>query len=64
MWHDLAMRTFRIKPGEPGHELHHMWLLNVVEPDGTEITLESYNTMSEAEAAKAALERQDLEDPS
>jgi hypothetical protein len=58
------MRTFKVMPSEPGHEHHHLWLLAAVEEDGTEVTLDTYATMAEAEAAKAVLERQEMEDPS
>ncbi len=58
------MRIFKTKPLDPGHETHHLWTLIAVEEDGTEVTLDTYATMAEANAAKAVLERQDMEDPS
>ncbi len=50
-------------PSHPGHDHHHLWLLTAVEEDGSEVTLETYNTMEEAEAARVALESRKLQDP-
>jgi hypothetical protein len=57
------MRIFKIMPSHPGHDHHHLWLLTAVEEDGSEVTLETYNTMEEAEAARVALESRKLQDP-
>jgi hypothetical protein len=57
------MRTFKIKPVGPGHEHHHLWNLIAVEEDGAEVTLDTYDTMAAAEAAKAVLERDGLAEP-
>jgi hypothetical protein len=56
------MRTFKIMPADPGHEHHHLWLLVAVEEDGSEVTLESYGSASEASAAKLVLEQDEVQD--
>lgn len=63
MWHTPAMRTFQIMPTSPGQHVHHLWALVATEDDGSESTLETYATMQEAEAAKAALEREEMDVP-
>jgi hypothetical protein len=57
------MRIFKIMPADPGHEHHHQWLLVAIEEDGSEVTLESYGSASEANAAKVVLERDEMQDP-
>jgi hypothetical protein len=56
------MRTFKIKPTDPGHEHHHLWQLVAVAEDGSEVTLETYSTASEASAAKLVLEQDEVQD--
>jgi hypothetical protein len=55
------MRTFTIKPAHPGHEHHHMWMVIATDEDGVETTIETYNTMTEADAARAVLAREEAE---
>jgi hypothetical protein len=55
------MRTFKIAPTSPGHELHHLWGVIAIEDDGSEVTLDTYDTMAEAEAAMAVLAREELD---
>jgi hypothetical protein len=57
------MRTFRIAPNNPGHDVHHAWLLIATEEDGSEVTIETYDTMAEAEAARAVLAREETDLP-
>ena len=54
------MRTFRIAPANPGHDAHHDWNVIATEEDGTEVTVETYATMAEAEAAKRVFEQQEM----
>jgi len=55
------MRTFHIRPGDPGHDGHHTWVLFAVGDGGTVETVATYPTMAEAEAAKVVLERGDVD---
>jgi len=55
------MRTFQIRPGTPEHEAHHLWVLVAVAEDGAEVVVGNYPTMAEAEAAKVALEKGDVD---
>jgi len=55
------MRSFQITPTSPGQHVHHLWALVATAEDGTEVTLETYETMEEAAAAKAVLERAEME---
>ncbi len=57
------MRTFKITPTLPGQHAHHSWVLVALEEDGSELPLETYATMAEAEAAVTALERAQRDDP-
>ena len=57
------MRTFKIMPVSPGHEVHHFWNLIAVEEDGSEVTVETYATMAEAQAAMVVLEREEMDIP-
>jgi hypothetical protein len=56
------MRTFKVMPAGAGHEHSHLWQLIAVEEDGSEITLETYGSASEANAAKLVLERDEVQD--
>ncbi len=55
------MRTFQIMPTSPGHHVHHFWALVATAEDGTEVTVETYETREEAARAKATLERSEME---
>jgi acetamidase/formamidase len=55
------MRTFQIMPTSPGQHVHHLWALVATTQDGSEVTVETYETMHEADKAKAALERSEME---
>jgi hypothetical protein len=55
------MRTFHIRPGDPEHDGHHMWMLIAVDDDDAVAVVGTYPTMAEAEAAKMALERGDVD---
>ena len=55
------MRTFKVVPVSQGSDVHHRWTLVAVEEDGSEAVAETYDTMREAEAAKAILEKQEVD---
>jgi hypothetical protein len=55
------MRTFKIAPAEPGQDAHHLWVLIATEDDGATAEVGTYETMKDAESAKAVLERQEVD---
>jgi hypothetical protein len=57
------MRTLKIVPPNLGQPASHLWSLVAIEEDDSEVTVEEYPTLGEAEAAKAALERRSLQPP-
>jgi hypothetical protein len=57
------MRTFRITPTLPGQHAHHSWAVIAKEDDGSEVTVETYPTMQDAQGAMTALERAQEDDP-
>ena len=55
------MRTFQIVPTSPGQHVHHLWALVATTDGGSEVIVQTYDTMHEADAAKAELERTEME---
>ena len=55
------MRTFQVMPTSPGQPVHHLWVVVATAEDGTEVPLGTYETMQEAVAAKAVLDRNEVE---
>jgi hypothetical protein len=55
------MRTFKIMPTNPDHDVHHLWSVIAVEDDGSEVTLDTYDSMAEAQAAMTVLAREELD---
>jgi hypothetical protein len=51
------MRIFRIMPTNPEQQALDSWALIAREEDGREVTLQTYPTAEDAEAAKILLEQ-------
>jgi hypothetical protein len=55
------MRTFQVKPTNPGRHAHLLWAVVAVAEDGTEVLISTHTNMHEADAAKQTLERSEMD---